>query len=101
MLNILGNQFKCKSLILLALYVSLFIIIYLQFSTKMAKDTEFSQISYESLPIFFKLKNLKNDEELLADKNFKKIFFIETHLDLIRKLDNPRQACSVESAGKI
>jgi len=47
-----------------------------------------------------KLENILNDEEFLEDEKSKKIFFLETHVDEVRILDNPRQACSVESAGK-
>ena len=47
-----------------------------------------------------KIENILNDEEFLEDEKSKKIFFLETHVDEVRILDNPRQACSVESAGR-
>ena len=47
-----------------------------------------------------KLENILNDEEFLEDEKSKKIFFLETHVNEVRILDNPRQACSVESAGR-
>ena len=46
------------------------------------------------------IKNIQEDEEILMNKNYEKIFFIETHMDEVRILDNPRIACSVESAGR-
>lgn len=46
------------------------------------------------------LKNILDDEEILKNENFEKIFFIETHVDEVRTLNEPRIACSVESAGR-
>lgn len=47
----------------------------------------------------FMMKNLLSDDEMLKSEKFKKIFFIESHQENNRSLTNPRQACSVESAG--
>ena len=99
-LNLLGNQFKCKLMILPTLYVLLVVIVYYQISTNVQNDSNFSELSYEKFPIMFKLKNLQKDENILTNKGFNKIFFIETHLDSVRKLESARQACSVESAGE-
>lgn len=99
-LNFLGNQLKYKPLLLIALYTLLLVTFYIQNTTNINQVGEFSELSFEKFPITFKLKNLQNDENILKDKNVKKIFFIETHLDLFRKIENPRQACSVESAGE-
>lgn len=46
-----------------------------------------------------KLENILDDSEFLEDEKSRKIFLLETHMDDVRILDNPRQACSVESAG--
>ncbi|KAL7024958.1 hypothetical protein ACKWTF_013272 [Chironomus riparius] len=46
------------------------------------------------------LENILSDIEFLEDEKNKKIFFIESHMDAMRILDNPRHACSVESAAK-
>ena len=51
-------------------------------------------------PKTLSLKNILEDGKILEDEKFKKIFFIETHMDEVKILDNPRIACSVESAGK-
>lgn len=48
-----------------------------------------------------KLENILDDSEFLEDDKSKKIFLLETHLNEVRILDNPRQACSVESAGEV
>ena len=45
------------------------------------------------------IKNIQEDEEILKSENYKKLFFIETHMDEVRIIDNPRIACSIESAG--
>lgn len=50
-------------------------------------------------PKILKLRNFLNDDKFLKNDKFKKIFFIETHLEELRIIDKPRQACSVESAG--
>lgn len=99
-LNVLGNLLKYKSLFVVAFYITIVITIYFQITANIYKTSDFSELSFEKFPITFKLKNLQNDENILNDKNVKKIFFIETHLNLFRKIDNPRQACSVESAGE-
>jgi hypothetical protein len=46
-----------------------------------------------------KIKNLLDDEEKLKMSWKHQIFFIESHMEQLRNLTNPRQACSVESAG--
>jgi hypothetical protein len=99
MSKIPGNQFQYKFLVLLTLYILLCIVIFLQFSIQLGKFCEISENSYQSFPFYIKLKNLKSDVEFLTNKNSKKIFFIETHLDSVRRIDNARQACSIESAG--
>ncbi|CAG9811631.1 unnamed protein product [Chironomus riparius] len=70
-------------------------------SKNVQKESNFSELSFEKFPIIFKLKNLQNDENILTNKTIQKIFFIETHLESFRKLENPRQACSVESAARM
>jgi hypothetical protein len=54
-----------------------------------------------SLSRYFPLQNIINRDvnDSINYVTKKKIFFIETHLNRKRKLENPRQACSVESAG--
>lgn len=52
-----------------------------------------------SKAISFPVKNILSDEEILKNSVSRQIFMIETNLDEERVLDNPRQACSVESAG--
>ena len=39
------------------------------------------------------LKNLIDEEKALVESNGNKIFFIESHLDVERKFEKPRQAC--------
>ncbi len=47
----------------------------------------------------FQLKNILIDEEKLKISSKNQIFLIETHMEKERIISNPRQACSVESAG--
>jgi hypothetical protein len=55
----------------------------------------------ESFPsIYFPLKNILSDEATLNVSGSRQIFLLETHMDKERILSNPRQACTVESAGK-
>ncbi|KAG5666936.1 hypothetical protein PVAND_014941 [Polypedilum vanderplanki] len=49
----------------------------------------------------FKLSNILEDDKIINDNNQKKIFFVESHTNRDRKLEKPRQACSVESAARI
>lgn len=39
------------------------------------------------------LRNLIEDEKSLIESNGNKIFFIESHLEVERKFEKPRQAC--------
>ncbi|XP_070507612.1 alpha-1,4-N-acetylglucosaminyltransferase-like isoform X1 [Chironomus tepperi] len=47
------------------------------------------------------IKNINEDESILKSENIKKLFFIETHMEEVRIFDNPRIACTVESAASI
>ncbi|CAG9806897.1 unnamed protein product [Chironomus riparius] len=47
------------------------------------------------------VKSIQEDEEILKSEKFNKLFFIETHMDEMRILDNPRIACSIESAARV
>ncbi|KAG5666937.1 hypothetical protein PVAND_014942 [Polypedilum vanderplanki] len=49
----------------------------------------------------FELLNILEDDKIINDENKKKIFFVESHTNRDRKLEKPRQACSVESAARI
>lgn len=46
------------------------------------------------------LKNILSDDNILKVSSQRQIFLIEAHMNKERSLDNARQACSVESAGK-
>ena len=70
-------------------------IIISQNSSFIAKDLVKIFLSPRSL----KLENFLIDDEFLKNDEYKKIFFIETHMEGIRIIEKPRQACSVESAG--
>ena len=48
----------------------------------------------------FPLRNILMDEKSLNISAHRQIFLIETHLEKERNLTNPRQACTVESAGE-
>ncbi|KAG5671232.1 hypothetical protein PVAND_001441 [Polypedilum vanderplanki] len=48
----------------------------------------------------FKLHNILINDEILNNSKQKKIFFIESHTNRDRKLENARQACSVESGAR-
>jgi len=50
-------------------------------------------------PKILKLNNILDDDEFLRNDRYKKIFFVETHMEELRTIEKPRQACSVESAG--
>jgi hypothetical protein len=52
-----------------------------------------------SLDLYLTLKNIMDDEPKLKVSSHRQIFFLETHLDEERKMDKPRAACAVESAG--
>lgn len=47
------------------------------------------------------LDNLLLHTDELELESLRRIFFIETHMNEWRTLNNPRQACSIESAGNI
>lgn len=46
-----------------------------------------------------KLKNFMDEDQILKEAEFDNIFFIETHMNDMKIIENPRQACSVETAG--
>jgi hypothetical protein len=47
------------------------------------------------------LENYKTDEERMIKADSQQIFFLESHLDGVRILNKPRQACSLEAAGEV
>lgn len=81
-------------LILLAVSV-IFLLVY-----QTAVDEEV-HMHEESLPaLSFPLKNIMDDEATLNVSANRQVFLIETHMENERVLSKPRQACTVESAGK-
>lgn len=73
------------------------LLIFLHFRENFTKN---SKISGKIPNLFYGLKNILADEAVLKSPDNHQIFLIETHLDERRILANPRQACTVESAGK-
>lgn len=55
----------------------------------------------EAFQTYFPLKNVLSDESSLNVSKSRQIFLLETHMEKERILTNPRQACTVESAGKL
>lgn len=51
------------------------------------------------LSLSYPLKNILSDEANLNVSATRQIFLLETHMNKERYLENPRQACTVESAG--
>ncbi|KAG5667862.1 hypothetical protein PVAND_015831 [Polypedilum vanderplanki] len=47
------------------------------------------------------IENYLIDEEKLKNSNSQQIFFLETYLDSVRSIDNPRQVCSIEAAARM
>lgn len=54
-----------------------------------------------SLDFHLKLRNIMKDEKILKVSAHRQIFFIESHMEEVRKMDKPRAACAVESAGQL
>ncbi|KAL7024956.1 hypothetical protein ACKWTF_013270 [Chironomus riparius] len=66
-------------------------------------DTKLLNVDVEDFmePKTLIVKSIQEDEEILKSEKFNKLFFIETHMDEMRILDNPRIACSIESAARV
>lgn len=95
--------------LLLAIYFIFCIVVvkhkvfdYLTLSENYAKtlNNEYSGQSYFK-PNLLKLENLLDENHILKTSNEQNIYFLETHMNGTRIIDNARQACSVESAGGI
>jgi hypothetical protein len=67
---------------------------------KEPKTIETSELNRFTTDGIYRVKNYKHDEETMQNANSQQIFFLETHLHGHRRLDNARQACSVESAAR-
>lgn len=52
-----------------------------------------SENSYEIDETGFNLPNIAESEQELKDSKSNQIFFIESNLESVRNLENPRQAC--------
>lgn len=95
--------------------VYLVVIIYLAFSVLLIThnfSSEYVQVKrnepyrevVEDIKIFLdpkllKLENLMDEDENLKSGKKQNIFFIETHMDGTRIIENARHACTIESAG--
>jgi hypothetical protein len=84
-----------RNFLILLLITVIFLFIY---QTNVDEEEKESK---EFFPVFsFPLKNILSDEATLNVSASHQVFLIETHMNKERSLTNPRQACTVESAGK-
>jgi hypothetical protein len=86
---------KAKRILIATLFVGSMIILVLNYK----QNSENAVASLENNRIF--VKSYKNDEERMIKADSQQIFFLESHLDGVRILNKPLQACSLEAAGGI
>lgn len=99
MFNIPTIQQKLKYFMWILIYMSILFFFYFKFTSGISDNKKIENFSLQNFPKSFKLENIVSDDEHLMDPKVKKIFFIETNIDPERRLNETRQACSVESAG--